>query len=880
MHRTVFFTALVMFFSDVLIGQHKSNPRSYETSRIQGSEPVIDGFLDDDAWNQVAWGGDFIQRSPEDGAAPSQPTLFKILYDAKYLYVGVQAFDVSPEAVVRRMSRRDGFEGDFVEINIDSYADKRTAFSFSASASGVKGEEFISNNGSSWDSTWDPIWYLKTSLNDSGWVAEFKIPLSQLRFADKPEHAWGLQVMRMYFKNQERSYWQPIAQDAPGWVHLFGELKGIKGIKPQKQLEIQPYLLGKTERFPKEESNPYFTGKDSDLDLGVDAKIGITSDITLDLTINPDFGQVEADPSRVNLSAFQLFFRERRPFFLEGKNTLNFSMTQSQAGGFFNNDNLFYSRRIGSRPHYYPDAEDIEYVDRINNTRILGAAKLTGKNKNGFSWGVLESVTRKEFIEVQDTLGGVRDVAIEPLTNYVVGRVQQDINDGNALIGAMFTSTHRVIDDSQFNGLHENAYSAGLDFTQNFFDRKYYLKANVALSNVKGTEEAISSTQQSSERYFQRPDNHHKNVDTTLTQLTGTGASLSLGKQNGNIIFQSGATMRSPEFETNDVGFLVQSDYISQWTWAQYRILKPFGIFRWVRINVNEYLNYDFDGVNLYNAINLNAHARFKNLWGMGIGTTIEGENVSNADLRGGPSIRYPGNKGLWAYIGTNDQKKLYVEINPWLSRGSNDFLKGYGMSSYVRYQPTDALKLSFSPNIEWYRNALQYVDSYTDELSEQYVLGNIDHVTYSASVRANYIITPNLSVEYWGQPFISRLQYDDFKKVLAPGEAQFDKRYRSYYDNEISYNSASDQYEIDQNMDGNIEYQLTNPNFNAIQFRSNFVIRWEYTPGSTLFLVWTSNADNSHGSTRNRFSDLTNDLFDRQAHNIFLVKYTYRFIL
>ncbi|WP_421871434.1 DUF5916 domain-containing protein [Marinoscillum sp.] len=850
--------------------------RTYTTAHTGSITPTIDGLLDDEAWEQVEWAGDFIQRQPVDGAKPSQETQFKILYDAKYLYVGIRAFDTEPDKVVRRMSRRDGFEGDFVEINIDSYADKRTAFSFSASASGVKGEEYISNNGQNWDATWDPIWYLKTSVDDQGWIAEFKIPLSQLRFADKQSHVWGIQVMRMLFREQERSYWQPIPQAAPGWVHLFGEMDGIVGIKPQKQLEIQPYILAKTERSPIEEGNPYATGKSSDIDLGVDAKIGLTSDVTLDLTINPDFGQVEADPSRVNLSAFQLFFQERRPFFLEGNNILNFRLTESSAGGPFNNDNMFYSRRIGGRPSYYPDAEDIAYVDDINNTRILGAAKLTGKNKNGFSWGVLESVTRKEKVEVTDTLGNTRMESVEPMTNYVVERVQQDINQGNALIGAMVTATNRNLDEDRFDYLHDDAYSAGVDFTQNFINRNYYVNVNGVFSHVNGSATSVLATQTSSERYFQRQDNRRSEVDSTRTSLTGTSASLALGKRNGKLVFQAGATMRSPEFELNDVGFLVQSDYISQWSWAQYRILKPFGVFRWMRFNANQYLTWDFDGVNLYRAINLNMHMQFKNLWFVGMGSTVQGQSISNADLRGGPSIRYPGSEEFWLYVSSNDNKKLSMEMNPWVAFGNHDNFYGKGVDVSIRYQPTDALRLSVSPGISFNNDELQYVSSYANE----YVLGKIDQVTFSASFRANYIITPNLSIEYWGQPFISRGEYSNFKRVLNANASEYDSRYLPYEENQISFIPGSEVYHIDHNNDGVVDHELDDPNFNFMQFRSNCVLRWEYVPGSTLFLVWTSNASEYHNSRTNTFRDLTSDLHRAEGSNIFLLKYTYRFIL
>ena len=523
----------IVFFAD-----SQDLLKSYTTSEVQGEAPRIDGLLNDAAWESVPWGGgDFIQRSPEDGADPTVQTKFKILYDAKNLYIAFLNLDPDPDKIVSRMSRRDGFEGDWVEINIDSYNDKRTAFSFTASVSGVKGDEYISNNGENFDKSWDPIWYLKTGINEQGWVAELRIPLSQLRFADKPEHTWGIQFTRRFFRNEERSNWQYVPQNANGWVHRFAELNGLKGLRPQKQLEIQPYIVAKTERFEKKDDNPFVTGKASDTEVGLDAKIGITSDITLDLTVNPDFGQVEADPSQVNLSAFQQYFREQRPFFIEGNNILTFPLTE------FENNNLFYSRRIGRRPQGYintdnddldddgeNDNDDVdEYVERKNNTRILGAAKLTGKNKSGFSWGILESVTSSE-VAIIDSLGVRREEVIEPQTNYLVGRAQQDINKGKSVVGGMITATNRQIDDQNLEWLHTDAYSAGLDFVHYWKERTYSFRANTVVGHVLGSEEAITGTQKSSERYFQRPDNHHRGVDTTLTSLTGTGGTLVFGK--------------------------------------------------------------------------------------------------------------------------------------------------------------------------------------------------------------------------------------------------------------------------------------------------------------------------------------------------------------
>ena len=668
--------------------------KTYLTAHVPGTPPQIDGYLDDAAWEQVEWAGnDFRQVNPDKGKPASVQTKFKILYDEKNLYVAFRCYDPEPDKIVKRMSRRDGFDGDWVEINIDSYYDKRTAFSFTSSVSGVKGDEYISNNGEDWDAGWDPIWYLKTNIDEEGWVAELRIPLSQLRFTDKEELTWGIQVQRMYFRNLERSQWQYIPPDAGGYVHLMGEMKGIKGVRPQKQLEVQPYLVAKTERFEKEEGNPFATGSASALDIGLDAKIGITSDITLDLTVNPDFGQVEADPSQVNLSAFELFFEERRPFFIEGNNTLNFPVSQ------FNNNSLFYSRRIGRRPQGYadPDASGDdgvdEYVKPNTGTTILGAAKLTGKNKKGFSWAILESVTSREFAEI-DSLGYRRKEAVEPYTNYFISRAQQDINKGNTVVGGIFTATNRNIEVQQLNGLHTSAYSAGVDFLHNWKERSYYLSGKAIVSHVAGSAGAISNTQLSPERFFQRPDNHHTEYDPTRRSLTGSGGQVILGKKSGNLISDLGVVWQSPELALNDVGFLSQTDNIAQWFWMQYRVLQPRGITRWQRYNINQSTAYDFGWQNLNESYNVNAHTEFKNFWQSGGGVTYRVKSASNADLRGGPGISYPGMVYVWAYTGTDFRKKLYFNFNPEFGFGNKNYSRSSAFYFHFVYRPLNALNM------------------------------------------------------------------------------------------------------------------------------------------------------------------------------------------
>jgi hypothetical protein len=851
--------------------------RVYTTAWVKGEVPLIDGSLSDPAWEQVDWSqGDFRQLQPDKGKPASVQTKFKILYDDKNLYVGIRCLDPEPDKIVKRMARRDSFEGDMVEINIDSYYDKRTAFSFTASVSGVKGEEYVSNNGENWDPGWDPIWYLSTSVDAEGWVAEFRIPLSQLRFADKEELVWGLEITRIFFRKQERSLWQYIPPDAGGWVHLFGELRGIKGIKPQKQLEIQPFVVAQTETFEKEEGNPFRTGNLSGGNIGLDAKIGITSDITLDLTVNPDFGQVEADPSQVNLSAFELFFQERRPFFIEGNNTLDFPVSMN------NSNNLFYSRRIGRQPQAgtFTDqsGEDnvSEFVKARSRTTILGAAKLSGKNKKGFSWAVLESVTQNEFAKI-DSMGHTRRQIIEPATNYFVSRAQQDINKGNTVAGAIFTATNRKIEDARLDWLHSDAYTGGLDFLHHWKKRMYYFNGKATLSHVRGSKEAITNTQLSSERFFQRPDNHHTSFDPNRTSLTGTGGQLLVGKKSGNLVSDLGVVWSSPNYELNDLGFMPQTDNMSQWFWMQFRQLQPKGITRWRRFNINQWREYDFGWRSLNQGYNTNAHTQWKNYWTTGAGITYVLHNMSNADLRGGPSILYPGGFYYFGYVSSDTRKKVFGELSSEVFFGTNDWSRTGSYNLDLTFQPINALNINVSASLNRNNNQMQYVNSAIGNDTTNYIVGEIDQTTARISLRLTYMITPNLSVQYWGQPFGTSGKYNNFKRITNGRADAYTQRFRTL-PNEI-LSTDNNGYHVDEDGNGMPDYSFGRPDFNFGQFRSNMVVRWEYIPGSTVFLVWTRERN---GAFYDKHPDHEKYSFEfpQKGHNIFLLKFTYRFVL
>ena len=687
--------------------------RIYETkSTGEEGAPILNGLLDDTAWDAVEWAGDFIENRPDENTSPGQQTRFKIIYDQKFLYIGIQCFDNEPDKIVKRLSRRDTFDGDWVAVFIDSYHDKRTAFGFVVSAAGVKSDVFETNNGQNEDESWNPIWYTKANIDDEGWTAEMKIPLSQLKFGKAVEQVWGLEVMRRYFREEERHVWQRLPVDTPGFISEFGELHGLMNLEPQKQLEIQPYSVASIKTYEAENGNPFRSGNDSKLTVGLDAKIGVTNDLTLDLTINPDFGQVEADPSAIALDGFQIFFQEQRPFFVENKNIFDYSISNSEAGNTFGSDNLFYSRRIGRRPQGYPSTLDGEFVDQPENTNILGAAKFSGKTKDGWSIGVLESVTAKKYATI-DNAGVRRDELVEPLTNYFVGRLQKDFNDRNTFVGGIFTATNRDNLTENIDFLHQSAYSGGLDFKHQWNQRDWYLGGNVLWSHIKGSTDAITATQESITHLFQRVGEDHIAVDSTRTSMTGSGGNVQIGKVgNGHWKFESGATWRSPELELNDVGFQRQADDIRHYTWIGYQTLKPDSIFRRVGINYNHWSAWDFGGNHNTLQFNTNSWQNWKNNWFSNLGITYEAVKYSNFALRGGPRLRLSPEISFFNGIETDSRKKLRFSVFQNGSKGTDNSYASYNLEFGATYQPFNSLRISAFPSYGKNNDKLQFVDN------------------------------------------------------------------------------------------------------------------------------------------------------------------------
>ncbi len=857
--------------------------KKYFTNQLT-SEITLDGIPEEAAWDAVEWGGDFTEWQPNEGQRPSQQTNFKILYDEKFLYIAYRCHDTAPDSIVKRMGRRDEFPGDWVEINIDSYHDLRSAFSFTLSVSGVRNDEFVSNNGNNWDTSWNPIWFAKTHVDDKGWTGEVKIPFSQLRYGNEARKVWGIQVMRRLFREEERSTWQYIPQNAGVWVSGFGELHGLNNIPMHRQVEIAPYVTAQTERYKEEPGNPFAKGADTKMTGGLDGKLAVTNDLILDFTINPDFGQVEADPSQVRIDGFQNFFEERRPFFIESRNIFDYQLTGSEAGGDYDADLLFYSRRIGSSPHAYPVLSNGEYVKSPQNTSILGAAKFSGKTKNGVSIGILESVTQREMASI-DYNGQRRQELVEPLTNYFVGRLQKDIKAGNTVLGGIITSVNRA--NGLQNSLHRNAFTGGLDFLHYWNNRTWYVRGNLVFSHVQGTQEAILRTQTAFEHLFQRTGASEVAVDSSRTSLTGMGGTFRLGKIGGKsgklgqvFKFETGLTTRSPGLELNDIGFMLSSNEINHFTWAGLHFPKQVAFFRNARINYNHWSRWDYGGQFLYQAFNSNTHATFKNNWQAGTGLTWNPFDISNNALRGGSSLRRPAGMGHNFYITSDSRKKVYANIGAFHFWGFDNTVKGNDYGLTVIYQPINSLKVSLSGNRSYnWRRQDQFVSSIMHNNSLRTIMGEVSQKTLRFTGRLSYNITPDLTLQYYGQPYITRPIYSNFAYVSDPLARRYDDRFHRFNPSQISFRDG--QYQVDENEDGTSDYSFSQPDFNFVQLRSNLILRWEYKPGSELYLVW------SQGNTPDAYTDLDsplgnslwNNAFAEQSNNIFLVKWTYRFL-
>jgi hypothetical protein len=820
--------------------------------------PVIDGKLNDSCWLTGKWQADYIQYIPAYSGAPSRKTELKVRYDDKHIYAAIRAYDNMKE-MTQRLGRRDNFSGDIAGVQFDSYFDHRTAFEFDLTSAGQKIDCWVSNDG--WDLNWDALWYGKVAYEDSCWTAEFDIPLSQLRYGSAPVQIWGFNSWRYIDRLKEEDHWSRIANDGTGQVYTFGELHGLNGLTRNKRIEIAPYVSGKLTTDKKIPGNPFAKGAAFNGQAGVDAKIGITNNFTLDATINPDFGQVEADPSVMNLTAFETYFEEKRPFFTEGKNIFDFT---------FDADQLFYSRRIGHAPSYIPLFDTIRVPEY---STIGGAFKFSGKTTNGLSLGIIESVTPNEMADIQENDHRFKQVA-EPLSNYFISRFQQDYDKGNTIIGGIFTYTHRVIKNDYLDFLSRNAFTYGIDITRYWKEREYFFEVKAIGSNIHGDNAAITRLEMSSARYFQRPEMNTAYFDTSKTVLTGTGASLQAGKwSKGHWRYNEEFIFRSPGLELNDLGYMNISDIIKNNSNLSYVEKKNTRVFKTYTITLLQQNAWDARGNGLYSLLALTTQAGFMNNWVAQVSSQYKFNTTDDWLLRGGPSMKVP---ALFSYtwlLQTNNSKKVYTNLNGSYNKGQSGSLTYLNIAAELGVRPRPNLLLSLQPVYTHNRDALQYIGHFDLPGASRFLLGKVDNRNIGVSFRVDLALTPMFTIQYYGSPFVSIGKYTAFKEVQLPHDEEYSRRFTL-----LNPQVNGDQYHFDDNQDGVTDYSISNPDFDYQQFRSNLVVRWEFKVGSALYLVWSQERTAMQQPGLFDLSKGFNHLFDLFPRNVLMIKFNYLF--
>jgi len=824
-------------------------PQTATATAVQTREaPTIDGRNDDEVWREAPKISGFRQFQPHVDADPSFPTEFQVAYDENNLYVFVRMYDPHPDSIMHALSRRDvRGPSDQIKLLIDSYDDKRSGFEFAVNPDGVKRDFAMSNDGNE-DDSWNGIWDVSTRVDSLGWTAEFLIPLSQLRYARADSHTFGFGVWRDIERYAERSAWPAYSPNRNGLSSQLGRLTGLTGITSAKRLEATPYAV--TKNVQRTTASNEFR-RDQQMSVGGDLKFGVTPNITLDATVNPDFGQVESDPAQLNLSAFETFLPEQRPFFVEGTGLYKFALNCYIVVDCSTNEGLFYSRRIGRAPAL---ADDYGDVDTPASTPIAAATKLTGRTTRGLSFGLLDAVTPQ--------VTGVRDLTVEPLTNYAVLRGQQDLRGGETSVSFIGTGVNRQLDDLTRPLMHSSAFTTGATFRNRFHNHQYEIAGQFAASRLAGSTDVISATQQNAVHYYQQPGDDY-DVDSTRTSLFGHAEQLKIGKYGGGITrFESSVVRQSAGFDVNDLGFLRRADILDWSTWSALSFQDAKWIYRWAQVNGNYWQTWNTSGTRLENALNFNGHMGLRNNWDVHMGSTFGKLTPSYCDrcTRGGPVLRQSRTYSPWG--GFNSDSRRIVSGGMWTNLWFGDEGKshGYNLSPYVNLRFSTQFQLSLGPNFTRDHNNTQWLDNFTDSTGAtagvtHYAFAHLDQRTISMSMRLNYTATPNLTFEFYGQPFVSTGTYDDIREVSStPDAAKYDDRFVPY-----------------------IPPAGTKTQFKYTQLRTNSVIRWEYRPGSTLFVVWTQGRqDDSNQNPGQSWTHDYRDLFGLHPDNTFLIKLAY----
>ncbi len=856
---------------------------SYSQKKVfveKTSEKIkIDGFEKEKVWERAKKYSGFVQIEPSEGKPATEKTIVMVAYDEKNIYVFAKLYDSSPEKIMKRVAQRDSYpESDWFIVAIDPYHDKRSGFIFGVNPSNSIFDAVLFND-SGRDFSWDGVWESAVKIGTDGWSVEIKIPFNQLNFKDgEKEHVWGINFERIIKRKNEKDSFVYIKRNDKGYVSHFAELRGLKDIKTGIYAELMPYFVMQ-ETLTPDDGNPEASDNQFSYNSGVDLKINLKSNLKLNLTINPDFGQVEVDPAVMNLTAYETYYEEKRPFFVEGASIFDFGR-----GGIQFNINInwtvpefFYSRRIGKAPSWLPlEGEVKNYPTR---TTILGALKLTGKIFEDTNIGILGAVTSREYADLIVD-GENLSKEVEPLSFYGVFRIQKEINQGESGIGLIGTGVVRGFDDDYLRDfMNDKSFSLGIDGWKFFGkEKKWVLSGWLGGSFVSGTPDRIYSLQLSPEHYFQRPDADYLELDPARTSLSGWAGRITLNKEKGNWLFFSSVGAISPGFDVQELGFQREGDIINGHAFLGYQSYEEGKIFRFYLVAGGVSRNYDFGGDRLSNIAFGMFEGLFKNYWRLHIEGGYFGRGYSKTETRGGPLMVEPEGEFIGIHVYSDSRKKVMggIESNMMLSseRGNR-----YTVWSYIKFKPTSNFTFSIGPEYVTGTNNSQWVSNIDDELMEEtlgkrYIFAKLDQKVLSARIRLNWNFSSNIGLTLFLQPFIAVGDYSEFKELKAPRTYDFNV----YGTNGSIIEDMGGYYRVDPDGEGPAsQFYLPNPDFNYKSIRGTMVLRWEFKRGSNLYFVWTQEREDFSPTGVLSFKDDFMDMIKAPGTHIFLVKVSYR---
>ena len=855
-----------------------SKPLLDASAQLGGIE--IDGILDEPEWQRGQVFTGFTQARPVEGDPADQDTEVRVLLGDGAIWIAARMWDREPESIQARLTRRDNqITSDDIGVGLDPDLDGLTGYIFQVSAANVQRDSYVYDDDR-FDGAWDAVWASAVSIDDRGWTAELRIPLSQIRYeaSDEPQ-TWGINFRRTRVASNEESHHPLMSQLRRGIISQMGRLENVLVPRSARRLELLPYAVSSVHRGPAVPGNPFFDGTDGDGRLGLDMSYGLGAAFTLDAAINPDFGQVEADPAVINLTAFETFFQERRPFFVEDARVFDFTLSGGQ-------NQLFYSRRVGRAPQGAAGAPaGTLFTDVPANATILGAAKLAGRTASGVSIGALAAVTGNEHGQAFNG-STASDFLIEPRTEYGAASVVKDFRGGASQLGVLGTAMRRELPgDGSFDWLPSSAFSGGVKFNHQWGDRMWAVFGYLSGSHVSGDETAITRIQRSSIHYFQRPDATRFALDPTATSISGRDWRVTVAKQNGEHWTGSvWAAEVTKGFDVNDVGFTTRSEVLDGGAALTYREIRPGSVFRNYNVGVRSIRNWSHEALDDTWSVdswsrartngnyNLNAFGQFLNYWGASVGLSYQMDRMDRRQTRGGPMMLVPGSVSLNGNVFTDNRKAVSVGSFFGIFDSTRGTGGGYGLGLNVNVQPSDNLTISIGPNYNSSRAGDQYVLStstlaYAPTYGTRYVFAELEQRTFSMDARVSWTFSPTLSLQLYTQPLLSSGDFVTYKQLAAAGTYDFI---------DLAPTEAGGTQSVDFDGDAVSDYSFTDRDFNVRSLIGNAVLRWEYRPGSTVFLVWQRTQRDQDPVGDFDFSRDASELFGAPADDRFILKVNY----